>query len=134
MNAQLNMRSQCGAALVAVMLFLMVLTILVISMLQSGLLETKMSEYYKNNSALFYAAERQLEKYEQQLAKGEQVRAATIIDAAVCGTTFYRVNSVIHNGESGIRVQSTFAKVGDILSCDPKPQVQTGRQSWRIFL
>ena len=127
------MQKQTGMIFIVVMLFVFILSLLTMSELESTLLETKMSNYDSNKMQTFYRAENLLIQYEQKIAQGEKTASAEIIDNDICGITFYRITvAEKRNGASSI-LQSTFAKIGDITHCDPKPIIQQGRQSWRLL-
>lgn len=133
-NLHKTARKDLGITLIVVMLFLLVASFLALSLLNTSLLETKMSGYYRDKAYAFYKAENNLEKYEQEILDGKIVSAAItgIANAGVCGATFYRVvaNAEYH-GMSSI-LQSTFAKVGNLDQCKPMPNIKPGRQSFLI--
>ena len=64
-----------------------------------------------------------LQNHERTLAKKEQHLNYSEIIATTCGVTFYRVIAGT--------LQSTYAVIGNISHCHPKPTIHPGRQSWR---
>lgn len=123
------MKKEKGMVLLTVLLFLVMITMLVLAMLNTSLLETKMSSNYLEKMKLFYVAEDKLKQSEQELlANGSSLDAEMI--EQICGADFYRiiVNATDDNGGT-LKLQSTVAKIGDVSKCDPKPKVQSGRQS-----
>ena len=120
-----------GMVLLTVLLFMTMISILVLAMLDTSLLETKMSNNYLNKIQLSYLAEAKL-KQNERATLSNQISAGAELMQQICGVDFYRV-IVEMNDASGskIKLQSTVAKVGDVSKCDPKPRIQTGRQSFR---
>ena len=113
-----------GIVLVVVMLVLLIVSLLALNLLNSSLLETKMSNYYQNKACAFYRAENYLSQYEQEILGGGKITNAEIIDTAICGVTFYRVfASVTHNTVLS-KLQSTLAKIDVTKHCNPKPKVK----------
>jgi Tfp pilus assembly protein PilX len=131
-RAKLKINHEQGMVLVMVILFLSVVSLLALNLLNASLLETKMSSYYQNKAQAFYQAENYLTQSEQAILRGEQIANAEIIDADVCGVTFYRVfaNAECH-GAWG-KLQSTLAKIDDLSHCEPKPNIKQGRQSFLV--
>ena len=128
-----KMNKQGGMILILALILMLLLSLLMLSAIETSLLETKMSNYDSNKMQTFYRAENLLIQYEQKIAQGEKTASAEIIDNDICGITFYRITvAEKRNGASSI-LQSTFAKIGDITHCDPKPIIQQGRQSWRLL-
>ncbi|MEI8054923.1 MAG: PilX N-terminal domain-containing pilus assembly protein [bacterium] len=115
--------------LVAVMLFLSVVSFLALSLLNTSLLETKMSGYYQNKTHAFYKAESILEKREQEIAAGKIVspEITEIKNANVCGVIFY---SITASAEYNTKLQSTFAKIVSPHNCTPKTSIKPGRQAF----
>jgi len=122
-----------GMVLVMVLLFLSVISLLAINLLNTSLLETKMSGYYQNKSKSFYQAENYLAQSEQAILAGEKIANAEIIDTDVCGVTFYRVFASAEHNSAQSKLQSTLAKIDDLSHCDPKPNVREGRQSFLVM-
>ncbi len=124
---------ESGAILVTTLLFLVIITLLTLSVIQVGLLETKMSQNYRNKIFATQMAETKLAAAERQLWKGEtQTNGQVIlISEALCGVKFYRVKAIgtYHNTSS--TVQSTYAVINPNASCNPKPEITSGRKSWR---
>lgn len=127
----INKKSQSGMVLVIVMLLLTVLTVVVISSLQITLLETKMGTNFAMAATAASSAETKLAQYEAKLAQGGKVASAELISSVLCNVTLYRITAVGTEGSAESNLQSTYAIVGDISHCDPKPNVNPGRQSWR---
>jgi Tfp pilus assembly protein PilX len=122
-----------GAILISALLFLFVLTLLAMSISQTGLLENKMSSNYQNGIFALQRAEINLTKKEQQIGRSNKLPTGVeIISTAVCGVTFYRVKAEGKYGEAKQSLQSTFAIIGDTTHCHHKPSIIRGRQSWRL--
>jgi Tfp pilus assembly protein PilX len=117
-----------GIILVSTMLFLLLLTLLAINALQTALLETKMSANFKDNIATLHKAEKKLQHKEFLLQQGitPLPPEITLISTDICGINFYRIK--VHCDKEIL--QSTYAVIGDISSCDSKLNIQPGRQSW----
>ncbi|EKE00782.1 MAG: hypothetical protein ACD_21C00274G0001 [uncultured bacterium] len=128
-RARLN---EQGMVLVIVMLFLLITSLLALSLLNGSLLETKMSSYYQDKVRAFYLAEDYLAQYEQEILAGREVAGAKIIDAGVCGATFYQITANAKHNAVVSKLQSTFVKVDDTAHCDPKLNVMPGRQSFLV--
>jgi Tfp pilus assembly protein PilX len=124
-----------GYILVIVMLFLLILSLLALSILNVGLLESKMGVSHQDKINSFYLAENYLLQAERQVVAGLPVTTAKVesIAADICGTDFYRLTATAnyHGAESVLL--STVAKVGDISSCEEKPNITPGRQSFLLM-
>ncbi len=123
---------ESGAVLVTTLLFLVIVTLLTLSVIQVGLLETKMSQNYQDKIFATQMAEIKLVEIEKQLLQGKSQSSGQVIliSDELCGVKFYRVTATgtYHNANS--TVQSTYAMVGDTSSCASAPDVTTGRKSW----
>lgn len=115
------------------MLFNVVLTLLVLSMLEKNLLYRKINSYFENSSLAFIKAEKALLVMENELKNEKIPKNAEIISSDICGVTFYKLTSTGKSGIASKTIQSTFAKINDISKCTPKPLIKEGRQSWREF-
>jgi Tfp pilus assembly protein PilX len=133
-RAKLNKKltHEKGMVLIVVILFLSVVSLLALNLLNTSLLETKMSNYYQNKARTFYQAENYLIQSEQAILRGEQIANAEIIDAGICGVTFYRVFAEAKYNAVHSKLQSTLAKINDLSICNPKPMVKQGRQSFLV--
>ncbi len=123
---------ESGAILITTLLFLVIVTLLTLSVIQIGLLETKMSQNYRDKIFATQQAEISLKQIEAQLQAGKVTKSqSTLISEALCGVKFYRVNAIgtYHNTSS--TVQSTYAVINPNASCNPKPNITAGRKSWR---
>jgi type IV pilus assembly protein PilX len=109
-------RTNTGAVLISALLFLLVFTLLAMSILRTSLLETKMSANYHAKILALQDAEANLAQKERHLNSSE-------IIAAACGVTFYRLTAG--------PLQSTYSVIGNTAHCHPKPTIHPGRQSWR---
>jgi|GEM_PF-2035276 len=120
-----------GIILVSTLLFLLALTLLTMSILQTSLLEIKMSVNYKDNILTLHKAEIELRDKEMLLETGVMPLPSqiTLISNDVCGVNFYRI-SVNYGNEI---LQSTYAIIDDAIDCAPKPDIKQGRQSWVIL-
>jgi Tfp pilus assembly protein PilX len=117
--------------LLTVLLFLTMISVLVLAMLDTSLLETKMSNNYLNKMQLFYSAEAKLKQNERAILSN-QIPAGAELMQQICGIDLYQVIIEMNDTTSSkIKLQSTVAKVGDISKCDPKPKISAGRQSFR---
>lgn len=119
-----------GATLIIVVLFLLVTSLLAMNLSIASSLETKMSSYYRNKAIAFYLAEKELEKYEQGILRGEKI--AEVIDTSICGVTFHRVIASAKYNGAFTTLRSILAKVDDTAICNPKPNIKTGRQSFLV--
>lgn len=123
-----------GTILLSVMMFIVIITSLALFILQSSVLENKMSIAYFSKISAFYKAENDLSKYEKRILDGGSVKgniAQKLDDYGNCaGVEFYRI-TVAAKDES-VKLQSTMAKLGDIAKCSPKPNIRPGRQSFRV--
>jgi Tfp pilus assembly protein PilX len=126
-----------GMVLVIMMLFLAVISLLALNLLNTSLLEVKISSYYHNKVRAFYLAENYLTQYEQEILAGKKVSSAEVVDTSICGVTFYRVFAGAKYKEAPSNLHSTLVKIGDTTHCDPKPNIKPGRQAfwlWSRFL
>ncbi len=122
-----------GTILISALLFLLILTLLTISISQTSLLENKMSSNYQDGIFALQRAEINLIKKEQQIGRSNKLPAGVeIISTAVCGVTFYRVKAEGKYKETKRILQSTFAIIGDTTHCHHKLLITPGRQSWRL--
>ena len=123
-----------GMVLVVTMLFLLVISFLALNLLNTSLLETKMSGYSHNKVLAFYEAEKNLERLEQEITDGKTagIEIDKIIGSDDCRATFYRITaSAEHNGAQS-ELQSTFVKITDTNPCALKKDIKPGRQSFLI--
>lgn len=120
--------------LITVMLFLLILSFLALSLLNTSLIEIKMSGYFQNKIFAFYKAENLLEKYEQEIIDGKIANAETseIISTGICGVIFYRI--IARAGYNGVLsvLQSVFVKANNLNQCKPAPNIKLGRQSFLV--
>lgn len=125
-------KSQVGMVLITTMLFVTLLSMLAITLLQTNLLVTKISNYNRDQIRAKYLAEVNLKKYETEILEGKpEANHVRIIDSKdICGVIFYEVNASATYGLASVKLQSTFAKV-DAANCNPKPNIQTGRLSFK---
>ena len=123
--------NNAGIILISTLLYLVILTLLVASILQTSLLETKMSVNYKKSIFHLHQAEMKLRAQERLLKQGIETLPAGIdlISSAICGVNFYRIKIDCENEI----LQSTYAVITDTRSCNPKPNIRPGRQSWIIY-
>ena len=126
-----TVQSRKGSSIITAMLFNVVLTLLVLSMLEKNLLDRKISGYFENSSLAFIKAEKALLAMENKLKNGEMPKNAEVISSDICGVTFYKLISTGKSGIASKTIQSTFAKTNDISKCTPKPLIIEGRQSWK---
>ncbi|CAL7963881.1 type IV pilus assembly protein PilX [Gammaproteobacteria bacterium] len=129
-----RLESEKGMVLVVVMLFLLITSFLALTLLNTSLLETKMSDYYQNKARAFYKAEDILEKREQEIISGKIIspEITEIKNANVCGATFYRITASAKHNTVQSELQSTFAKIAKPDDCTPKPNIKPGRQAFLI--
>jgi Tfp pilus assembly protein PilX len=118
-----------GVVLISTLLLLLLLTLLAINILQTGLLETRMSANYKDNILLLHRAEMNLYNQEALLQQGIISSGVTLISTDVCGVNFYRIQ--VNYGKEIL--QSTYAVIENLSNCDLKINIQSGRQSWVIL-
>ena len=124
-----------GMALVVVMLFLSIISFIASSLLNTSLLEIKMSNYYNNKAHAFYMAENILEKYEQEILNNEitSPEITEIRDANVCGAFFYKIIATAKYNHVVSMLQSSFAKIIPTDSCAKIPNIKPGRQSFLVI-
>lgn len=124
-----------GMVLVITMLFLLVISFLALNLLNTGLLETKMSGYSKNKALAFYEAEKNLEHLEQEIIDrkiaGVEIDKITSNDG--CCAIFYRVTASAEYKGAQSELQSTFVKITGTNPCDLKKDIKPGRQSFLII-
>jgi hypothetical protein len=120
---------ETGTILISALLFLFIITILTLSLVRTSLLESKMQQNYRAKSFALQQAEIKLQIAESILNTGIiPIEAKEIYKA--CGITVYKiiVDGFYHTTKNTL--QSTFALIGDISQCEPKPKLHTGHQSW----
>lgn len=123
---------ESGAILVTTLLFLVIVTLLTLSVIQVGLLETKMSQNYQDKIFATQMAEIKLVQLEERLRKGGVANSQmTLISDTLCGVKFYRVTAVGTYHTANSTVQSTYVVIDPNASCNPKPEITSGRKSWR---
>jgi len=129
-------KTEDGYILISVLFFLTVLYLLVTGLMEVALLESKMSANYAQQIENLYATDQALIEYEQKILEGNPPSNAKIIqpvaNSSICGVTYYRVTATHAHGMNSTQIESTYAKLGDISKCNPKPIVQEGRQSFRL--
>jgi Tfp pilus assembly protein PilX len=130
-----RLESEKGMVLVIVMLFLSVVSFLALTLLNTSLLETKMSTYYQNKTQAFYKAEDTLEKREQEILSGKitSPEITEIKNANVCGATFYRITASAEYNKAQSKLQSSFVKIVKPDGCVPKSSIKPGRQAFLII-
>lgn len=128
-----NNNKPAGMILIIVMLFVAILSLLIITLLQSNILETKISIYNKNLAVAESIAASNLLTYEKEILQGDPpAKYVHLIDKEdVCGVQFFEVTAPGTFGTSSVNLQSTFAKIVDN-NCSPKPVIQ-GRLSWKMI-
>lgn len=97
-------RGESGAALLTVLLYLLVITLIALSMFQVSLLQFKMAHHFQMGELAFQHAESTLRKGELMIAEGDVVGEGAILevgsyrferlDVAVCGFLLYQVNAI----------------------------------------
>lgn len=115
-----------------VLVILMVLTCLAMSLLNTCLLESKMSEFFRDQLQACYQASERLSEYETKIAQGKKIVEAEAISDDICGVVFYRITAEGSHHLTKCEVQSTFVKLEDDSHCPTKPTIKQGRQSWRM--
>jgi len=127
-----NFHHTNGFILVTTMLFLLVVSLLAISVLNMNLLEDKMNIFHQDKIRAFYKAENILLDAERRILVGLDVSNIQIVDTNICGVTFYRliVEAEYHGAKSIL--QSVFAKISNFENCPSKPNINLGRQSFLI--
>ena len=122
-----------GMVLVVTMLFLLVISFLALSLLNTSLLETKMSGYSKDKVLAFYKAENNLERFEQEIIDGiAGIEIDKITGSDGCRAIFYRVTANAEYNGAQSELQSTFVKITSTNPCDLK-KITPGRQSFLII-
>lgn len=113
------MKSQTGYVLISVLFFLTVLYVLATGLLETTLLETKMSANYAEQTDNLYTTEQTLVGYEQKILNGSPPSNAKkiepAIDSAICGIAYYRVTASHTHGMNSTVLESTFAKIEDTI-------------------
>jgi hypothetical protein len=120
-----------GFVLVVALLFLVIISLLAVSILQHSLVAAKITTNYLDQIIAFQAAERDLILSEQNLLTGNITSNIKLISQAKCGISFYQIIAIGENHGTKSKLQSTFAIVTGANHCDFNPAIKTGRQSWR---
>ncbi|MCL5261545.1 MAG: hypothetical protein M1561_07780 [Gammaproteobacteria bacterium] len=126
------MRNMRGIVLITTLLFLIVLSLMVMSALEVCLFATKVGKFSTEKYQTIYLAENRLLEYQQKLLAGKDVKSAVLIDNRTCGVSFYRVFSDVKSGITKTQLQSTVVVIDNSPHCVPKPIQIPGRQSWQI--
>ena len=124
---------QKGMVLISALLFITILSLLVISIAEIGLLETKMSKSYQDKTQAFYNVLSEITSNEQKLLTNQKSKFVQINDLGVCGVTFYRIDIVKTVGNASSEIVSNFAKFGDFSKCDKMPAFNEGRLGLKIL-
>lgn len=132
------MHNKQGFVLVVMLLFLLVLNLLVMTVLDIDVVESKMERAYHDKIQAFYSAENRLLLAEHRvLAGGARLVGVDgvdvdIVSSEICGVEFYRITAAASwNGAKSL-LQSTVAKMVDAGHCEIKPNVAIGRHSFLI--
>lgn len=124
-----------GVILVTALLFLLVLSLLVISVINIGVLEIKMSRNYQDRIFALHKANLELQQREQQIGNTIKLpQGVTEINAKICGVKFYRVIASGEYQRVRVKVQSTYAIIGDTSECLVSPSLRPGRTAWHIVV
>ena len=125
---------ESGFVLVVSLLFLLVLNLLAFSVLEVGLLESKMSSFYRYKVESFYKAEGKLLQLEKKLGGEQKLDGVEIVDdKSICGVTFYRIKIISKHRGTKTCLEGTFAKIDKEKICDPVPSEDiAGRHSFLI--
>jgi Tfp pilus assembly protein PilX len=118
-------KCQGGMALVTVLIFLSISSLIALTLVEQSILTSKMSMYYAQKIKAFYQTEAILAQYESDLLAGKPVKSAHKImsDGSV---DYYSVLAAANYHGAKVRLQSTVAKI-----IKPPVKVKAGRQSWR---
>ena len=142
------LQQQSGMILVTVLIFLLVLSMLAVSVFDASYLQIRMSQNFADELRLLQAAEMGLRTAEKQLQAGQLTRdEITIIysveplSAASCvwdeshhkkNAIFYRITSQAGwNEKEMVTLQSTYAQASSQTCMGQQPAIQPGRMSWR---
>jgi Tfp pilus assembly protein PilX len=128
---------QKGMVLLYGLIFTIVLSFIVISMMNTSLLETKMAKNYQNKAQAFYNVETEIVSNEQKLLTDQKSKFVEITDSdadKLCGVTFYTIDIKKTVDTAVSEVVSSFAKFGDFSKCESMPKFKEGRQSFKIIM
>lgn len=124
---------QEGFVLLTTLLFTTLLTMITVSIVESSLLVSKVSNYYGEAFIAFYRAERALAQSEAALLRGEVVGNFKKIESE-CGVDYYLGVARGVYKDAVVNLQSTVAVVDSAVHCDLPPKVnRSGRQSWLMM-
>lgn len=120
-----------GSILIITLSINLIITLFIMVLLESNLLESKLSGYFRNKNLALINAENSLHMKEQMLQKGLIPQDIAVIPSQTCGVIYYRLTTTGKSGLVSKSITSTYAKINDISSCNPKPIIKEGRQSWK---
>jgi len=122
------MINQNGFVLVTVLLLLTVITMVVMRVVESSVLESKMSNYLAQKTIAFYKAETELTKAEDDILQGKTGKYRNIQHE--CGVEFYLATGSSEFHGAAVALQSTVAVVDKSKHCNPPPQEISGHLAW----
>ena len=124
--------SVSGYILVTTLLFLLILTFFIMGTIEISILNTKLARDYQDKMFSFQVAEINLVKKEKQLKGNSSILPAGVSEiSSECGVVFYKVEAFgIYKGIK-TTLYSTYALLQDASSCKIKPNITSGRKSWR---
>ncbi|MCK4870173.1 MAG: hypothetical protein KAS93_03595 [Gammaproteobacteria bacterium] len=124
-------RREHGVVLFSALIFLLVITLLVIGVAKSGLLEAKINNNYYAKVMVLQKAEVLLRQQEKTLATANYLPPhVVVLTTQTCGVIFYRVNVEAGYLHARVTLQSVYAKLLRHRYCKTKPTIRPGRQSW----
>jgi type IV pilus assembly protein PilX len=143
-----HLQQQNGMVLVTVLIFLLILSMLAMSVFDASYLQIRMSQNFGDDIRLLQAAEIGLRTAEKQLQAGQLVHDdVTVIysvehlNATNCvwnekhykkSGIYYRITSQASWNEKEVALlQSTYAQATAQTCVNQQPAVQAGRMSWR---
>lgn len=120
-----------GVVLFSALIFLLVITLLVIGVAKSGLLEAKINNNYYAKVMALHRAEVLLRQHEKALVSPDYLSPhVTVLTTQICGVILYRVNAEAESQHARVTLQSVYAKLLRYAHCKVKPTIRSGRQSW----
>jgi hypothetical protein len=128
-----RIKSVRGIALITAVIFFMLLSLIVVEMLKRSILSNKENTYAKNKYLSLISAENNFITFEHNLLSDRFPNEAELIYEE-CGVDYYRIKGkteVTENMEAKSAIIGSFAVVGDVSKCEPKPTIISGMKSWR---
>jgi len=118
-----------GFVLIAALLFTLLLSCLVLMLAENSGLTTKSGIYYQQKILTLTDAKKRLLQNEIIFKSGQIPHGAILIDDKICGVKIYHLTTTSKMKFAKTTLQSTYAKLDDVLHCEQKPKIHEGWQS-----